>query len=106
MHNTERMTRFDDLNYSPDEIASFPFAVMTSLKDPVEELTSCTKLHDHIYIRGILVCTFDGHNVALPRQMVQYLNLSPHIFHILGRDELPFGYGFAGIWSAGRFLDA
>ena len=106
MHNTKRMTGFHDLNNGPNQVTSFPLAIMAFLNDPVEELSPCTKLHDHKYIRRILICTLNGHDVALPRQMVQDLNLSPHVFHILGRDELPFRYGFASILCACGSLHA
>lgn len=79
---------------------------MPPFRDPVEELPSAAELHHYVDGDGILVGAFDRDDVLVAGEVVEDLDLSPHVLQILPLQQLPLGDGFAGVVFAGFPLGA
>lgn len=104
MHNPKRMTSFDNANDNFGQLSGLPLGIMTSLDNPIKELTSGTKLHNNMDIKGILVSTLDGNNILMTGQMMHNLNLPPDILDILFGNKFPLGNRFASIFNRGGIV--
>lgn len=100
------MASLDNPNDDPDQLGGLALAVVPALDDPVEELAAAAQFHDDVHAEGVLVGALDGDDVLVAREVVQDLDLPPHVLHVLLRDELPLGDGLAGVLGAGGELGA
>ena len=106
MEDPKGMASLDKGNNSLGQLCRLSLAVMTLLHDPIEELPTLAQLHNKVNRRRVLVRASDPHHVRMLRQMVHYLNLSPHVLVVLRAQKLPLRDRLARIPITRRLLRA
>jgi len=96
MNNPMSVAPFHHPNNCLHQLGSLSFGVMPLLNDPVKKLTPSTQLHDNVHRKLVLVASLHPCDVGVIRQMVQDLNLPPHIIVIFFAQLLLWD-GFAGV---------
>lgn len=106
MHNSKRMTRFQNTYNNPNKLSRFSLTVMPLLNDPIKELSTLTKLHYQVNRDRILISALDSDDVGMFRQMVHYLNLPPNIVIVFFAKKLALRDGLAGVIVASLLVSA
>ena len=83
VHDTKRMAYPDNIHNRPTEFCSATLCILPLLNNPVEELSSFTELHHQMYGFLVFICALKLDDIWLSHDMMQDLNLSPHILKIL-----------------------
>eukprot|EP01018_Ginkgo_biloba_P013112 Gb_10128 [translate_table: standard] len=82
MHNTQRMACLHHTHNSSGQLSSLPLTVMTPLNNPIKQFSTSTQFHHQMNRGHILVSPLYSNHIGVLRQMMHYLNLSPHILNI------------------------
>ena len=106
MDNPERVARLDDTNDDSRELGRFALAELPALDDAVEQLAAGAELHHNVNVLRVLVGALDGDDVPVAREVVHDLDLAADVLDVLLGDELPLGYGLAGVVHPGGEVGA
>ncbi|KAB8089317.1 hypothetical protein EE612_014223, partial [Oryza sativa] len=79
---------------------------VAALHDAVEQLPALAQLHHDVHVQVVLVRALDGHHAPVPRQVVHYLYLPPHVLHVLRAQQLPLRDRLARVLRPRRHLRA
>lgn len=97
MNDPMSVAHFHHPNNGLHQLGSLSFAEIPLLSDPIEKLTPTTQLHHKVHRKLVLVASLYPCHVGVLRQMVQDLNLPPHIIVLLLAQKLRLWDGFARV---------